>query len=135
MLTISGANAVADTCRLHAIYMNQPYLRGESERNCQVRLGAPRDSRSHASNAELYSCPFNMLTKPRQASERSNCSRAEPLAVLRHHAGTIAQSRTGAGQKDSPPRRPHLHHSNAAVCIEGCDVVDFAAAEAASGKF
>src|SRR5437764_2067611 len=41
-----------------------------------------------------------MLTKPRQAAERSDCSPAEPLAALRHHAGTIAQSRTSAGQKD-----------------------------------
>src|SRR5215475_3695103 len=39
-----------------------------------------------------------MLTKPRQAAEHSNCSPAEPLAALRHHAGTIAQSRTGAGR-------------------------------------
>src|SRR6516165_6536659 len=38
-----------------------------------------------------------MLTKPRQAAEHSNCSPVEPLAALRHHAGTIAQSRTGAG--------------------------------------
>src|SRR5262245_13519713 len=59
-LTISGANWFgrrAGTCRLHAIYIEPTvYLCGESGRNCQVRLGgpsSPRDSRSHASNADL----------------------------------------------------------------------------------
>src|SRR5262249_26022389 len=38
------------------IYEPTVHLRGESGRNCEVRLGgpsSPRDSRSHASNAEL----------------------------------------------------------------------------------
>src|SRR5262249_33757355 len=59
-LTISGANWVRSPCRhlpttRDILYEPTVYLCGESRRNCQVRLGAPsspRDSRSHASNAD-----------------------------------------------------------------------------------
>src|SRR5262249_26876333 len=44
------------TCRLHAIYMNQPCIYvGKVGETVKLRLGAPsspRDSRSHASNAD-----------------------------------------------------------------------------------
>ena len=110
-------------------------------------------------------CPFNILTKPHQASEP-----AEPLAALRHHAGTIARSRADAGQKVLPRRGlvaggshtwtepsadPTCTIQSALINSDGCgtisatfqcariflaqstdcDVLDFAAAEAASGKF
>jgi hypothetical protein len=82
-LELISSVAVAGTCRLHARYMNQPcILCGESGRNCQVRLGA-----------------------------HSNCSPAGPLAALRHHAGTIAQSRTGAGRSRHMLQVDLLRHS------------------------
>src|SRR5262245_31247377 len=78
MLTVSGANWFgrrAGTCRLHAIYMNQPCIYvgkvGET-----VKYGWARHPRrgtvGPTPRMQTRFCPFNMmLAKPRQAAERS----------------------------------------------------------------
>src|SRR4029453_13534054 len=87
---ISSA-AVAGTCRLHAIYMNQPCIYvgkvGETVK-CGWARHPRRGTVGPTPRMQTYFCPLNMLTKPRQAAERSNCWPAEPLAA-RYPAGVL----------------------------------------------
>src|SRR5262249_60325818 len=55
--------------------------------------------------------PIQYAPQAVPSREHSNCSPAEPLAALRHHAGTIAQSRTGAGRSRHMLQVDLLHHS------------------------